>query len=541
MGSLETGKRAGLLLGALLLAGCGGGGGGGNGSGSGPAIGAGEQEMEVGGLVTRVAGTTQPPVTQSGQGAVVTGIAGGTVSSLAYTAPPATPAGSAAILAQTKIAFAHSPNIAVMGSDGASPTMLTTYLPGTNTSAPAWSPDGSKIAFAHFDSAVGRDQIYTMPANGTGVTRVSNGAADDSDPTWSPDGTKIAFQRYDSALGHWQIWVMSASGANLHIVSDGTTQDLAPSWSPDGSKIAFQRYDIVARRWQLYTMVAAGGSVKNVTPNLTGYDLYSPAWSPDGSKIAFNSTLGTTYAHIAAVTSDGLSWGQLTSGTTDDSSPTWSADGTRIAFQRLDTAVNRYQIYVMATDGTGTHRISDGTSNDQMPAWSPYVKARKFVGAGGTFGASASGFLVGQQGKVTTSLVVFNAKTPNSAHLDVQGTTLPYQPNLVFAVSGDLLNALAYVNSLTGSPTPVLNATSTATGAVVSFDASDGTVTGVFPYTANKAQGHGGAPALQAAGDALVYRGAFLGVWDGAGQNRAPNGASEIQIDGRTGHLISFQ
>jgi len=127
MGFLDTGKRAGLLLGTLLLAGCGGGGGG-NGSGAGPPVGAGEQEMVVGGLVTRVAGTTQAPVTQSGQGAVVTGIAGGTVSSLVYNAPAPTPANSAATLAQTKIAFDRAGQVYTMGSNGSSPTVLTTNL-----------------------------------------------------------------------------------------------------------------------------------------------------------------------------------------------------------------------------------------------------------------------------------------------------------------------------------------------------------------------------------------------------------------------------
>jgi hypothetical protein len=84
---LETGESA-----ATLLAGCGGGEGGGGSGGNRPA--GGEQEVVIVGLVTRVAGTTQPPVTQSGLGAVITGIAGGTVSSLTYNAPPATPAGA---------------------------------------------------------------------------------------------------------------------------------------------------------------------------------------------------------------------------------------------------------------------------------------------------------------------------------------------------------------------------------------------------------------------------------------------------------------
>jgi hypothetical protein len=252
---------------------------------------------------------------------------------------------------------------------------------------------------------------------------------------------------------------------------------------------------------------------------------------------------GDTVSHIYAIRADGRGIQTMTNTAADDAFPTYSPDGTKLAFIRLDGS-GHTQIYVGNADGTtpsSAQRISDGQMNDFKPSWSPYVKARKFVGTGGAFGASASGFLVGQQGKVVTSLVVFNAQTPNTAHLDVQGTTLQYQPNLVFTVTGNLLNGLAYANGLTSPPTPVLNAGTTATGAVVSFDASDGTVTGVFPYTSNKAVGHGGGtPTPEREGDALVYRGAFLGVWDGSGTNRAPNGASEVRLDSRTGRLLSF-
>jgi TolB protein len=493
--------------------------------------------MVIGGLVTRVAGTTQAPVTQSGQGAVVTGIAGGAVSSLAYAAPAATPANSAAILAQTRIAFVHGHQIYTMGSDGSSPMGLTSGTRGA--SDPAWSPDGAKIAYQAYDPTVSHWPIYTMLAGGTGLTRVGTGTTDDGSPSWSPDGTKIAYSAQDST-GYIQVWVMTAGGASPHRISDGTTNDVSPSWSPDGTKIAFQRFDTVVGHWQIYTMTPTGGSIKRVTSLLTGNDLSQPAWSPDGSKIAISFFDGAQN-NIYVLRSDGLDYQQITSDSAFDYSPCYSPDGTKIAFQRLDTGVGHDQIYVISADGTGEHRISDGQMNDDLPNWGPYIKARKFVGAGGAFGTTAAGFLVGQQGKVTTSLVVFNAQTPNSAHLDVQGTTLPYQPNLVFTVSGDLLNALAYVNSLTGAPTIVLNASSTATGAVVSFDANDGTVTGVFPYTANKAVGHGGAPTPERSGDTLVYRASFLGVWDGQGKNQAPGGASEIRLDAKTGRLLSFR
>jgi Tol biopolymer transport system component len=249
------------------------------------------------------------------------------------------------------------------------------------------------------------------------------------------------------------------------------------------------------------------------------------------------------HTHIYVGRADGASVPQpLTSdgdgADSPEDSPTWSPDGSKIAFVRREGVHFVGQVYVVNADGTGLNKLCDGTSKDQSPSWGPFPASRTFVGTGGSMAPAASGFLVAQKGKVNTSLVVFNAQTPNSAHLDAQGTTLPTQPNLVFNLSGDQLTNLVYLNGLNNTPTTVLNASSTANGAVVSFDASDGTVTGVFPYTASRAEKAGQATS---SGGTLIYRGSFLGVWDGQGMNRAPGGASEIRIDARTGHLIAFR
>jgi len=214
--------------------------------------------------------------------------------------------------------------------------------------------------------------------------------------------------------------------------------------------------------------------------------------------------------------------------------------------------VRHNQIWVTNADGSNAHRISDGRTEDYSPSWSPLPQARQFLVAGGVVGAMASGFVVGRQSTTLTSLVVFNAKTSDSARVDVEVTNLPEPPPvLVFTVSGDLLTSLAYISGgLNNPPTTVLTTSSPmATGGLVSFSATDGTVTGVFPYaskTANTAQGprHTGAPTTQSQQSqqpdgVLAYRGAFLGVWDSAGQNWAPGGASEGRIDGHTGRLLS--
>jgi DNA-binding winged helix-turn-helix (wHTH) protein len=57
---------------------------------------------------------------------------------------------------------------------------------------PAWSPDGSRMAF--WSNRDGGKEIYVMDANGSNVKRLTNNLADDVNPTWSPDGLKILYE-----------------------------------------------------------------------------------------------------------------------------------------------------------------------------------------------------------------------------------------------------------------------------------------------------------------------------------------------------------
>ena len=122
-----------------------------------------------------------------------------------------------------------------MNADGSGPDP-THQQPGDDTD-PAWSPDGTKIAFAS-NRDDGNDEIYTMNADGTGQTSLTNNPAADDEPAWSPDGTKIAFTS-DRRRQRRDLHDERRRHAAQTKLTNNAAADSTPAWSPDGTKIAF--------------------------------------------------------------------------------------------------------------------------------------------------------------------------------------------------------------------------------------------------------------------------------------------------------------
>jgi Tol biopolymer transport system component len=114
----------------------------------------------------------------------------------------------------------------VMNADGSGQTNLT------NNAAwdygPAWSPDGSKIAFT--SSRDGDSEIYVMNPDGSDQTNLTNNAARDEEPAWSPDGSKIAFA--SDRDGNYEVYVMNADGSSQTNLTNNAATDNAPDWQP---------------------------------------------------------------------------------------------------------------------------------------------------------------------------------------------------------------------------------------------------------------------------------------------------------------------
>ena len=97
----------------------------------------------------------------------------------------------------------------VVNADGSGVRDLTPKPAGADYAAPAWSPNGRKIAFA--SERDGNSEIYVMNADGSGQRSLTSDLAYDGDPGWSPDGRKIAF--VSNRDGRYEVYVMNADGS----------------------------------------------------------------------------------------------------------------------------------------------------------------------------------------------------------------------------------------------------------------------------------------------------------------------------------------
>lgn len=171
-------------------------------------------------------------------------------------------------------------NIYTVKVDGSDLTNLTAGLPGdlTDRREPAWSPDGSRIAFTAVRD--GRHKIWTMGVDGSNLTPVTSDAGFDMTPTFSSDGQKIAFVRYNAAnptLGDDIMIVAATGGAPTRLALAGDQR--FPAWSPDGSLIAFSGNAVAGEaRTYIYTVRPDGTGSRLRTVNPAWYGAIAPAW-----------------------------------------------------------------------------------------------------------------------------------------------------------------------------------------------------------------------------------------------------------------------
>lgn len=266
----------------------------------------------------------------------------------------------------------RTPQVAIMDADGGNKRLLTNR-PLAFDAAPAWSPDGARIAF---ESVVdGKRSIWVMQADGEGIRRLTDGNGDDSSPAWSPDGARIAFM--SDRDGNPEVYVMNADGSGVQRLTNVFDQDGYPAWSPDGSRIAF----VSGRdggKLKIWTMAPDGTGVSRLLD--VPVVAYRPAYSRDGKRIVFTSDRdGSPDLYIADADGTGLT--RLAATPSAEGEPTFSPSGTEIAF--ASDRDGTPSIYAMGVDGSNVRKLTTGPRGF-TPAWSPDGRTILYISDAGS-------------------------------------------------------------------------------------------------------------------------------------------------------------
>ena len=181
----------------------------------------------------------------------------------------------------------------VINADGSGRKQITRG--NFRDATPTWSPDGARIAFARRDLE-SADTVYNtldvfiavVNAGGGKVTSLTRGGDRDDAPAWSPDGQRIAYNSDGS------VWVIRADGSEPRLIEGGPFVSRGVTWSPAGDELAYHRLEFLEdgrRRSRLVRTSLDGSSTKTVASySGTSGSLLRigwPQWSPDGASILF--------------------------------------------------------------------------------------------------------------------------------------------------------------------------------------------------------------------------------------------------------------
>jgi Tol biopolymer transport system component len=297
---------------------------------------------------------------------------------------------------------------------------LTADSPAADT-APAFSPDGERIAFRSERDGEG---IYVMGSTGESVRRLTDFG---HDPAWSPDGEQIVFST-SSGQDPWsrqalaQLWVVPSAGGDVRALTK-RGDAVQPNWSPDGRRIAFWGLNDGSGQRDIWTIPAdATGEPSPVAVTNDAAMDWNPVWSPDGRYLYFASERGGSMNlwRVPIDEASGRTRGEpepVTTPSRTSGSISFSRDGRQMLYVSSDrrssivrfgfdpatgrvtvpprpvfrgsrviftqalspdgqwiaftTLGGQEDLFLVRSDGTGYRQVTDDGFRDRGPKWSP--------------------------------------------------------------------------------------------------------------------------------------------------------------------------
>ncbi len=228
--------------------------------------------------------------------------------------------------------------------------------------SPAWSPDGSRLAYVSFEKK--KPVVYVQSLLSGSRNIVANFKGSNSAPSWSPDGRKLAIVL--TRDGNSQLYLINADGSGLARWSVSSGIDTEPEWSADGKWIVFTSDR--GGSPQVYRMPANGGDARRLT--FEGNYNVSPQFSPDGKSFTFiQRNSGRFNVAVQDLETNQV---QVLTDSALDESPSFAPNGKMILY--ATQVGGRGILAAVSSDGRTKQRLSVQSGDIREPAWGPFVK-----------------------------------------------------------------------------------------------------------------------------------------------------------------------